>query len=200
MGQFSYGLGSMWPAMQTLTNSQFSCCFLFRRSLLGWMSSSLQAPFCQRNRRQHSPAFLESPAWNRHLHLTGLTAGTQSSAHIALSPLFLTLIWQSLGESEEPGWPKMLLMGCWRSAYSFCRVMRELTVHSLLIILWLNLSDEGFSPPFSNVAKGRLVATEKKDQVTAVSSSRLWKLLQWSQSKFYWQNISISKKLIQNNS
>lgn len=163
-----------------------SFCFLFCRSLLGWISSSLQAPFCQRDRRQLSPAFLESPAWNRHLQLTGLTAGTQSSAHIALWPLCFSHWSDNLfGESEEPGWLKILLMGCWRSAYSFCRVMRELTVNSLLIILWLTLSDEGFSPPFCNVVKGRLVATEKKDQVTAVSSGRLWKLLQWSQSKFY---------------
>lgn len=115
----------------------FYCC----RSSLGWISSSLQAPFCQRNRRQLSPAFLESPAWNRLLQVTGPTAVTQSSAHIPLWPLCFSHWSDSLfWESEQPEWLKILLMGCWRSAYSFCRVMRELTVHSLLIILWLNLS------------------------------------------------------------
>lgn len=138
--------------------------FHFCRSLLDWIYSSLQAPFCQRKRRQFSPAFLESLSWNRLLQLTGPTAVTQSSAQIPLWPLCFSHWSNNLfGESEKPGWLKILLMGCWRSACSFCRAIRELAVHSLFIILWLNLSAdaEDFSPPFSNVVTGRLLATEK---------------------------------------
>lgn len=96
------GTAFMWfwtyvtSPLQSQRNSQFSffslyCC----RSLLARVSSSEQAPFCQKKpERQlsYSPAILQSL-----LQPTGLIAVIQSSAQIPLLPLcFLRWCWQSL--------------------------------------------------------------------------------------------------------